>query len=260
MAANLLETSIQQGRFAGMIKILRFNWPQYMYGTATILTALMIATIAPLPKWLEWPLLTGASCVAFWLLTSLVVSHYVYDVSPLCRWDWIRRLFAESPQRWINIHMGLDDATPALRRMFPESSGRVLDAFDGREMTEPSIHRARRLATNAETAESVEFANLSAATAACDAVFLLFSAHEIRRRESQSLFFAELSRIVRPGGAVLLVEHLRDGWNFLAFGPGCWHFWPARRWTALAEAAGFAVERRDSITPFVAVFLVRRKP
>jgi len=38
-----------------------------------------------------------------------------------------------------------NDASPALRRLFPDAQGRVLDVYDPREMTEPSIATARRI-------------------------------------------------------------------------------------------------------------------
>jgi SAM-dependent methyltransferase len=202
--------------------------------------------------------LAGACIAGFWLMASLAVSFYVYDLSPLYRWSWISEMLAEAPDRWVNIHMGLDDSTSALRWKFPSSAGRSFDAFDEREMSEPSIHRARRLTTNSELAEPVSFSSLPLETGSCDAVFLILSAHELRRRHSQEKFFSELSRIVRPGGTVLLVEHLRDGWNFLAFGQGFMHFWPARRWASLALGAGLTIEEQRGITPFVTAFVLRK--
>ena len=258
MTTNSFAPAIRLGRFDGVLKILRFNWPQYAAGTGVVAVAVAIVATVPLPTWLDALGLAGACVASFWLIASLAVSFYVYDLSPLYRWSWIAEMLSEAPARWVNIHMGLDDSTAALRRMFPSSKGRSFDAFDERKMSEPSIHRARQLAMNSEPAEPVSFSSLPPATASCDAVFLILSAHELRRRQSQEQFFSEVSRIVRPGGTVLLVEHLRDGWNFLAFGPGYMHFWPARRWASLALGAGLKIEEQCRITPFVTVFVLRK--
>jgi hypothetical protein len=59
---------------------------------------------------------------------------------------------------------------------------------------------------------------------ACDTVFVLFAAHEIRDRVRRVTFFRELARVLSPNGQILVAEHLRDWRNFLAFGPGFLHF------------------------------------
>jgi SAM-dependent methyltransferase len=258
MTTNSLAPAIRLGRFDGVLKILRFNLPHYAAGAAVVAVAVAILATIPLPTWLDALVLASVCIAGFWLIASLLVSFYVYDLSPLYRWRWISEMLAEVPDRWVNIHMGLDDSTAALRRMFPSGTGRSFDAFDEREMSEPSINRARRSATNSEPAEPVSFSALPLGTAWCDAVFLILSAHELRRRQSQEQLFSEVSRIMRPGGTVLLVEHLRDGWNFLAFGPGFMHFWPARRWASLVSGAGLTIEKRRRITPFVTAIVLRR--
>lgn len=258
MMTNSFAPTIRSGRFDGVLKILRFNWPQYVAGAGVVAVTATIVTAMTLPTWLNALAWAGVCVAAFWLIASLAVSFYVYDLSPLYRWSWISEMLPEAPARWVNIHMGLDDSTAALRRLFPSSAGRSFDAFEECEMSEPSIYRARRLATNSEPAEPVSFSALPLGTASCDAVFLILSAHELRRRRSQEQFFREVSRIVRPGGTVLLVEHLRDGWNFLAFGPGFMHFWPTRRWTSLALGAGLKIKEQCRITPFVTVFVLRK--
>ncbi len=39
-------------------------------------------------------------------------------------------------------------------------------------------------------------------------------------------FFNEIHRILKKKRPVFLVEHMRDTANFLAFGPGFFHFYP----------------------------------
>ncbi len=86
----------------------------------------------------------------------------------------------------------------------------------------------------------------------------MFAAHELRRHEARVQLFRELARVLRPGGEVALVEHLRDWANFLAFGPGFLHFFSKRSWRRAADAAGLQVRTDWSMTPFVHVFMLRR--
>jgi SAM-dependent methyltransferase len=240
--------------FQGVLQIARFNWPQYVVGLLVTSAALVL----PLPG--PWRVLaiTGAGLAIFWLVASLIASHIIYDRSPLRRWTWIEDTLGFAPKRWINLHAGLDESTPALRRLFPFSTSRVFDFFDAIAMTERSILRARRLARNEIAAEPADFRHLPLADASVDAAMLLLSAHELRTGEARVAFFTELRRALAPGGKIIVAEHLRDWKNFLAFGPGFLHFFSRREWRATAAAAGLAVERELFITPFIRVFVLRR--
>jgi SAM-dependent methyltransferase len=236
------------------LQIARFNWPSYVASLIVTIVALML----PLTGVWRAIAIAGAGLAIFWLVASLIVSHLVYDRSPLRRWAWIKGALGFAPRRWVNLHVGLDESTPALRRMFPQSSGRVFDFFERAEMTERSILRARRLARNEIAAEHVDFRRLPLADGAIDAAMLLLSAHELRTRDTRIALLKELRRALAPGGKVILAEHLRDWKNFLAFGPGFLHFFSRREWREHAAAAGLAVEREFPITPFVRVFVLRR--
>jgi SAM-dependent methyltransferase len=73
-------------------------------------------------------------------------------------------------------------------------------------------------------------------------------------------FFEELRRVLAPRGRVLVVEHLRDVPNFLAFGPGFLHFHPRREWLRVAKAANLAVTKTAKVTPWVTALLLEKAP
>ncbi len=252
----IAEPRIALGRYHGMLQILRYNRPIFLKTGVAALAAILAVAFLPIPRPLAMLVLAGVAAGVLWSISSLLVSHWIYDLSPLSRWEWLARRLPTPPRNWASLHAGLDETFGALRGIFP-TGGTVLDFYDAAEMTEPSIVRARRLSLD-RTATPAGFRALPLAEGSQDAIFLIFAAHELRRPESRGQFFVEIARALAPGGRAVLVEHVRDGWNFLAFGPGFFHFFPHREWLRLAAMANLAVREDFRITPFVAVLVLEK--
>jgi len=246
------------GRFAGVVKIVRFNVQFYILSVAGVTAAILLVLFMRLPAWLEVMVLCGAAATAFWTLSSLLVSWYVYDHAGVTRWQWLRHTIPVPAHRWANIHAGLDESTSALRQLFPGTEGSVVDIYNPGEMTEPSIARARRIHPATEPFLQGNYDAIPLADNDCEAVFLLFAAHEVRAARRRTQLFRETARVLRAGGYVVLVEHLRDWNNFLAFGPGFLHFHSRPSWLHSIHDAGFHIEAECHITPFVECFVLRR--
>ena len=177
----------------------------------------------------------------------------------MTRWSWLPQVLLFSPRRWINIHAGLDQSTEILAQLFPAKGQAVLDIYDPQEMTEPSIERARRMHPSHQGAVRSKLNALPVADRSRDTLFLLFVAHEIREPTRRIAFFQEAARVLAVPGQILLVEHLRDWKNFVAFGPGFLHFYSRREWLRIACEAGLSIERELCVTPFVRCFLMSRR-
>ncbi|HEU5400132.1 MAG TPA: class I SAM-dependent methyltransferase [Terriglobales bacterium] len=247
-----------QGRFAGIIKIVRFNVQFYVLGALCLTGAGLLLASRLLSPWLERLVLCGTAVVVFWTLSSLLASWYVYDHAGVTRWQWLRNQLSAPLHRWVNIHVGLDESTSALRELFPGAEGVAVDIYDSREMTEPSIARARRIHPSTESFTQGKHDALPLPDNDYDAVFLLFAAHEVRTAERRTKLLRETARVLRERGHVVLVEHLRDWKNFLAFGPGFLHFHSKRTWLRSVRDAGLFVEEERQVTPLVTCFVLRR--
>jgi SAM-dependent methyltransferase len=247
---------VARTRFHGVRQIVRFNWPSYAVAAVAVTIALAAIPRLPLSGPVHFALSAALGLISLWIAGSLATSWMVYDLSTLMTGRWIPGALGFRPNEWINMHAGLDETTPVLRMVLGGSRGRVYDIFDSAEMTEPSIARARRLAYTDPDSTAVDFRRLPAETSSVDAVLLLLAAHELRTEAARVTLFCEIHRVLAPGGRVVVAEHLRDGANFLAFGPGFLHFHSRRRWVRSFTQARLAIHNEFSITPFVRVFVL----
>jgi len=240
-------------KFAGVRQIVRFNWPFYVVGLLVLLAGALVLLFAPLPHPLGLLGWVGMFAAAWWYFASLIVSWWVYDVSSVMSAEWLAALVDSSPRQWVALHAGLDEMTPRLAAGWG-SPVAVLDFFDAVEMTESSILRARRLARNSFPSTLAPHDSLPVADRSLDAAVIVFAAHELRGESARRALFGELYRSLRPGGALLIVEHERDFANFVAFGPGFLHFLPAGSWNAVPLSVGFSRGCRVKNTPFVTAY------
>ena len=250
--------TVTRGKYDGVLGILQYNWHFYAASLCALVGMGALLWFRLLPGAGEAVLIGAVALTVFWFLSSLLVSYYVYDYRGVTSWNWIPRMLSFPPQQWLNIHAGLDESTLILTQLFPNTRYMVVDIYDPQEMTEPSIARARRLHPAAESVLAGKLDALPLTDRDRDTVFLLFAAHEIRQSTRRTQFFLESARVLANSGQLLLVEHLRDWRNFVAFGPGFLHFHSRDEWLRLAHDAGLTVEREDRITPFVRCFVMTK--
>src|SRR6185503_13867465 len=185
------------------------------------------------------------------------VSHFVYDRSDLYRWGWLdRALRGVIMRQAIFCHCGFDEASAGLRDRYSDVQWQVLDHFDFKQMIEPSIRRARAMFPPGPGTLPSRYDAWPLPAQSADIVFGLLAIHELRSESERSAWFAESKRCLRKGGRVVLVEHVRDVANFLAFGPGFLHFHSQASWRRCWECAGFRSIDQFCVTPFVRIIVL----
>jgi ubiquinone/menaquinone biosynthesis C-methylase UbiE len=152
----------------------------------------------------------------------------------------------------------VDDFSNALEEAYGQPSANW-DIFDSTTMTEPSIIRARSIRRSDKNASWADFRALPGEDKSFDTVFAMFVLHEIRDNGDRAKCLREVARCLSDDGRLVIVEHLRDLANSVAFGPGFLHFLPRSTWLEACASAGFTVEREASLTPFVRVFVTAKQ-
>lgn len=244
------------GRFRGVIQVAQFNWPKVL--GSVVVGAAGLAGWRRLPWWLR----LGTLGALFWTPVSLAASWWVYDRSPLRRWRFVADGLPRAPRTVLVVVAGFDEVSPVLAEVF---GGARIDVVDVVAEPEPSVRRARRLYP--AHAPVVDPAALGA-DHAYDLVLFARSAHEIRDPRTRHAMFAAARRAAAgdgdradgsdgaggpegSGGRVVVVEHVRDLVNAVAFGPGFWHFQTAATWRTSFAAGGLKVQEHGTVTPLV---------
>lgn len=244
---------------AGVARIVAFNWPKY--ATAGMLlcggpAALLLIDMNRAVLVLGW---VGLGFVVWWTVASLIASWWVYDLSGMYELRWLAPLM-KSRGRWVSIHAGLDGFTLPARALFECEPMSVLDIYDPSEMTERSIARARLTQKPHPRTLVANSGKLPLPDASCDAILVLFAAHELRSAGAREKLFREMRRLLAKDGKIIVAEHLRDVANLAAFGPGFLHFISRDLWLEAFAATGLSVETETTITPFVRAFVLRSDP
>ena len=239
--------------FQGVLNILSFNRHYYVFGLAVLAILFASKLVFEWPNTIFWFIIAA---FIYGLVMPLIVSAYVYDFSGFYKFNWLKNLVSthDPVNLIVNINAGFDETSFIIKSKFPQSDLRVLDFYDPGRHTEPAIKRARKASFIYPGMQSVQSDSLPLKNNSADIVFLLSAAHEIRSHEEKIRFLKECHRVCKPGGKVIMVEHLRDLPNFLAFSVGFTHFFSRSTWRMAFERAGFSTFRETKFTPFMSIF------
>lgn len=244
-----------RGRLQGMLAIAGFNWPFYAAASAVMAASLFgLFANSPTIKLSSAAAFVGAG---YFLVGSLGVSHLVYDRSDLYRWTWLdRALRGGNFRRAIFCHCGFDETSEVLRERYGEIEWLTLDHFDEGRMTEASIRRARPKYPPAPGTLPCPYDRWTAPDGTADFVLGLLAIHELRSETERRAWFSEARRCLARDGRIVLVEHLRDLPNFIAFGPGFLHFHSRESWREAWEKCRLFLHDEFCVTPWVRVFVL----
>ncbi|MGN6440123.1 MAG: methyltransferase domain-containing protein [Agriterribacter sp.] len=246
--------AVLRRKFQGVLNILSFNRHFYVMGMGAL------AILTSCYFIFDWPPLVFGiiiSAFAYGLLMPLIVSAYVYDFSGYYEFHWLQKIIdnKDAIREIVNINAGFDETSFIIESKFPDAGIKVFDFYNAKQHTEPAIKRARKVSTIYPGTQQIATHVIPLQRHSTDLIFLLSAAHEIRSHKEKIIFLKECHRICKLGGKVVMVEHLRDFPNFLAFTVGFTHFFSRAAWKSAFTKAGFSSFREIKFTPFMSVFL-----
>jgi SAM-dependent methyltransferase len=244
---------IKRRKFQGVLNILSFNRHFYVFGLAALTLIIISHLIFPWPNLLFWIIILA---FLYGLVMPLIVSAYVYDFSGYYDFHWLRKygISDDTTKQILNINAGFDETSFIIKHKFPKSDLKVFDFYNAEQHTEPAIIRARKVSLTYPNTQQIKENSIPLKENSVDTIYLLSAAHEIRSQEEKIQFLKECHRLCKSSGEVIMVEHLRDFPNFLAFTIGFTHFFSRKTWKNAFAKAGFSSFEETKFTPFMSIF------
>lgn len=244
---------IKRRNFQGVLNILSFNRHFYVFG---FIALALISGSKFIFNWsndLYWLVVL---LFIYGLTMPLLVSAYVYDLSGFYNFDWLKNLLIEDTKDKfnLNINAGFDETSYIIETILPQSNLQVFDFYNSKQHTEPAIIRARKVSLVYPNTLQISSNSIPLNDKSVDNIFLISAIHEIRRYDEKVQFLKECRRVCKPNGNVIMVEHLRDFPNFVAFTIGFTHFFSKATWKKAFEDAGFTSFKEKKFTPFMSIF------
>lgn len=245
---------IKRKNFQGVLNILSFNRHFYWFGFITLALIMYSKFIIDWPNNLYWIVILA---FVYGLTMPLIVSAYVYDFSGFYNFDWLRKMNIVDTKGNLNLNInaGFDETSYILNSILPHSNLQVFDFYDAKRHTEPAIIRARNVSFVYPNTQQINSNSFPLNDSSVDNIFLISAVHEIRNYDEKVQFLNECRRVCKPQGQVIMVEHLRDLPNFLAFTIGFTHFFSKDTWAKAFEDAGFISFKEKKFTPFMSIFI-----
>lgn len=244
---------IKRRKFQGVLNILSFNRHFYVFGL--IVLALIIGSKF-IFNWyadLYWVVIFA---FIYGLTMPLFVSAYVYDFSGFYNFDWLKKMNIEDAKGKLNLNInaGFDETSYIIESILPQSKLQVFDFYNAKQHTETAIIRARKVSLFYPNTQQINSNSIPLNDNSVDNIFLLSAIHEIRSHDEKVRFLKECRRVCMPNGNVIIVEHLRDFPNFVAFTIGFTHFFSKSTWKRAFDEAGFKSFKEKKFTPFMSIF------
>lgn len=249
-----MDKSIERSAFQGLWNVIRFN--KHFFIVAFFLIIILCVVVqytTGVCNYLAERAVLILLCIN---LCSLMVTYYIYDFSGLYEMNFLKELDFKKDESIININAGFDETSAILKKKINPKRLQVIDFYNPEKHTERSIKIARKAYPPYLGTIKAKSNAFLLPSGIADKVFAIFSIHEIRDHKEREACILEIKRVLKQNGQLIIIEHLRDPINFLAYNIGFLHFFSHKTWLKAIMNCDMNVLKTKKITPFLNMYII----
>lgn len=238
--------------------VVLFNKDKITIGVIVSIISFVMSffTLSPLSEFL----IALSGLIILNIVAAIIASYILYDKSELYKpKELFKNLKIEKEDKAILLHASFDPISKELEKMFSDRNLKVYNIYGNRHEHESAIKISEQIFLPNKRDIKIDPKNFPDENDTFDYLFAITSIHEILTHKERVQFFKEAKRILKPDGALIVCEQMRDLVNFLFFNFGFLHFVSMNDWIKAINEAGMKVESKKGLTPFAKVLYVRAK-
>jgi len=240
----------------GILNIIQFNYHYFLMAIFVLVLIFFLKLFIPANFHIVINIVIFI--IATITIGSLVGSHYIYDLAGFYELKWMDKYNIKSNAKIVNINAGFDETSHLIKRKYPSIDLQVIDFYDEQNHNEVSIKRARKKYQPYPNTKHIKTNDNFLQKNTIDFVFCILSAHEIRNDMERIVFFNQLKNSISDDGKIIVVEHLRDQFNALAYTIGAFHFLSHQTWLRTFKKSGLIIESQQKFTPFLTIYNLKK--
>lgn len=245
---------LTENRLNNALRQVYSHWPTYLLGYGGgALFALAIVFISVQQEWWGFiPLMLAFLLVLIYLFGASLWMAYRQNEQDdtLILYTWAQINPTDS---LAHIDLGRRQIPLRLLRFLTTGKLSVIDVYNPQLTPGAALVRVRDQATHTVQADprlvwlegSVDLLPLP--DKSMPVVTMAYTLPEFWQRGDREQLLAEIYRVLKPGGRLILLERVRQPQNIVLLGPLVWNWPAAAYWQTLLTQAGFTIRKQESL-------------
>lgn len=255
------------GRFQGTLRFIYEHWPTYLlrYGGGFALVLVLVVTAGDRGWWAVVALaLAALLALGYFFGASLWAAYEQYDRREQEPAHVLFRMGQLRPaDDFVHVGVGRRHTAVRLSRRLMSGHLTVVDIYNPQLTPDRSLARARVTLQKVEADPRLTWLEgsidlLPLPDHSAQALTMNRVLSELWQHGDRELLLAEVFRVLRPGGRLLLAEPVRTQKSWLVWGPAALRLQPLPYWQRLFQSAGFQMRKEETVHGLVHYFALKR--